>query len=113
MTKVVEFCHKFSSLKNSAGEEGRGREEFYISPTHAGLYGPNPFSHCHPPFCGPSLGSFSVQIGLYTGDSRESIQWAIHVDNATGDLTYLHVNAFSAGNLSLDDKSNRMAQCWV
>lgn len=33
MTRVVKFCHMFTSLKNSAGEGGRGREEFYISPT--------------------------------------------------------------------------------
>ena len=79
MTRVVKFCHMFTSLKNSAGEGGREGKRGILYIAHPGLYGPNPFSHCHPPFCGRSLGSFSVQIGLYTGDSRDSIRWVINL----------------------------------
>ena len=73
--RVAKFSYLATMQKISTGEGGEERTYIY----RPGLYGPNPFSHCHPPFCGRSLGSYSVQIGLYTGDSRDSIRWVINL----------------------------------
>ena len=60
--RVAKFSYLATMQKISTGEGGEERSFIY----RPGLYGPNPFSHCHPPFLRLD-DSFSVQIGLYTG----------------------------------------------